>query len=191
MAAVFLRYKNLRFCAMLIAAVALFLSCASKKIITEQSECINTQTHILTDTTSTEDVKEDTTSTSHIKNTTESETTEIETIIEKSDSTIIVVDESGNIKKTEIWHKRNNTTIKNREYEKTLNDSIQAYRHTQERFVLLKSKLDSIQREKHETHEKVIELQKNNKKQKFALEVLLILCIFVATKKVLLKIMEK
>lgn len=120
----------------------LLSSCSTKKSITED---MSTKTEIRKDSSDINTIKRDSADTSRKTNVKESEKTETETKVEKSDSAVTTVDTQGNIIKQEIWHKEKETVSRNREYEKSLLDSIATFRHINDSLSRYVSRCDSLQ----------------------------------------------
>lgn len=120
----------------------LLSSCSTKKSITED---MSTKTEIRKDSSDINTIKRDSADTSRKTNVKESEKTETETKVEKSDSAVTTVDAQGNIIKQEIWHKEKETVSRNREYEKSLLDSIATFRHINDSLSRYVSRCDSLQ----------------------------------------------
>lgn len=120
----------------------LLSSCSTKKSITED---MSTKTEIRKDSSDINTIKRDSADTSRKTNVKESEKTETETKVEKSDSAVTTIDTQGNIIKQEIWHKEKETVSRNREYEKSLLDSIATFRHINDSLSRYVSRCDSLQ----------------------------------------------
>lgn len=120
----------------------LLASCATKRKSIEKE---HQKTEIHVDSTDVQTVKVDTTDTMHKTDVKETEKIETETKVEKSDSTVMTVDSSGNVIKQETWHKEKETVSRNREYEKQLLDSIASFKHTSDSLRQYISKCDSLQ----------------------------------------------
>lgn len=149
--------------------------CSTKKQIVTDTQAT---THVVADTAKTEKVKADSTSVKHTTNTTEKEKTEKETKVEKSDSTVVTVDANGNVVKQETWHKEKETVSNNREYEKTLLDSLDKYRWAMDSLLIYKSKCDSLASISSYKEQKVTEKIKIPKIYTYALIFSIIIIIF-------------
>ena len=120
----------------------LLSSCSTKKSITED---ISSKTEIIKDSTDINVVNKDSVGTFHKTDKSEKESVNTDTKLEKSDSTVTTVDTNGNIIKQETWHKEKETVSRNREYEKTLLDSIANFRHIRDSLSRYVSRCDSLQ----------------------------------------------
>lgn len=149
--------------------------CSTKKQIVTDTQAT---THVVADTAKTEKVKADSTSVKHTTNTTEKEKTEKETKVEKSDSTVVTVDANGNVVKQETWHKEKETVSNNREYEKTLLDSLDKYRWAMDSLLIYKNKCDSLAFISSHKEQKVTEKIKIPKIYTYALIFSIIIIIF-------------
>ena len=127
----------------IILFIAFFLvSCATKRKTIEKE---HVKTEIKADTTTTQAVKTDSTTTYHKTDAKEKEKVEKETKVEKYDSTVVVVDNQGNVVKQETWHKEKETVSQNREYERLLLDSLARFKQASDSLRQYVSRCDSLQ----------------------------------------------
>ena len=157
----------------------LLSSCSTKKSITED---MSTKTEIRKDSSDINIIKRDSADTSHKTNVKESENVETETKVEKSDSTVTTVDTNGNIIKQETWHKEKETVSRNREYEKTLLDSIANFRHIRDSLRQYVSRCDSLQEKLSHKEYITVEKQKNPKWCYYCLGFCILFIIFAIIK---------
>lgn len=117
------------------------MSCATKKdVIKDEKE----KTKLNVDSVNTEIVKQDSNDVTHKTDVKETEKVETNTKVEKSDSTVMTVDDQGNVIKQETWHKEKETMSRNREYEKQLLDSIAHFRLARDSLRQYIAKCDSL-----------------------------------------------
>ena len=158
-----------------LSAIAVFIlcGCAVKKEFAENS---NELTNVKNDSTRTETINVDSTTILHYKNLKQKESTEKERYVEKSDSTVITIDENGNVKQKEVWHKEREKINQNREYEKTLEDSLSYFRNVVDSLYLYKSICNSLSQNISHNEKEVVE---KNTIPKILLVPLFIIGIFI------------
>lgn len=165
--------------AVLFVAIFLFESCATKKRIVETEK---NKTEVKSDSFDVQSVKTDSASISHKTENTEKEKVETETKIEKSDSTVMTVDSNGNVIKQETWHKEKETVSRNREYERSLQDSVAYFKSTCDSLKKYVSKCDSLQEQLTHKESVVVEKIKIPKWSWVCLGISIIVIIFAGVK---------
>lgn len=141
-----------RYCVIL-SCLLLLLSCSSNKKVVK--ETVENNVHVTCDSTSTNVSKVDSTSISHSTTVEIKEQNDNNTVITKHDSTVIIVDTSGNIIKKETWHKEKETTTNVRNVNTSRNDSSSEIRHLKTDINSLQARFDSLRYGRTETVEKV------------------------------------
>lgn len=155
------------------------MSCATKKeVIKDEKE----KTEVKVDSAKTEIVKQDSIDVTHKTDVKETEKVETNTKVEKSDSTVMMVDAQGNVIKQETWHKEKETVSRNREYEKQLLDSIAHFRLTRDSLRQYIAKCDSLTEMINHQEVKVVEKTKIPKIFKISLIFSILCCIFAFVK---------
>lgn len=154
----------------------LFSSCATKqKIVQEKTE----SKEVVVDSTNISKTTQDSIDVKHSTDIKEKETKTTDKTVEKSDSTVTVVDTAGNVVKQETWHKEKTTINNNREYEKLLTDSIAFYKAELDSVKIHVAKSDSLMKN-HEKYEKEVVEKVKIPKIFWASMVFSILCIIFA-----------
>lgn len=100
-------------------------SCVTKKRIAEKE---SVKTEISDDSINTKKSSVDSTKSERVFVEKDTKNVNTETTVEKSDSTVITVDEKGNVKKTETWHNRSEKTKTTSERERILTDSLSVFK---------------------------------------------------------------
>lgn len=169
--------------AIVIACVVFMLfSCATKKKSIESSK---TKTETIKSMQENTSAKTDSSSTVHIVNIKDTEKTNTEKNIEKSDSTVLTVDTQGNVIKHEVWHNRKETISSNREYERLLKDSIASLRLVKDSLNYYMEICDSLLENDFHREYIVVEKQKIPKWCYYCLGICIIISIFAIVKIVL------
>ena len=181
-------YTTNRGCGMPLYAIiivfVLFIlcSCATKQKSVESSK---TKTETVKSVKESKSEKTDSSSTTHIIDVKDKERTNTEKSVEKSDSTVITVDSSGNVIKHEVWHNRKETISSNREYERLLKDSIASLRLVKDSLDYYMEMCDSLLENDFHREYTVVEKQKIPKWCYYCLGICIIISIFAIVKIVL------
>ena len=166
----------------IVSVLFILCSCATKRKSVETSK---TKTETVKSTKENTSAKTDSSSTVHIVNIKDTEKTNTEKNIEKSDSTVITVDSSGNVIKHEVWPNRKETTSSNREYERLLKDSIASLRLVRDTLEYYREMCDSLLENDFHREYTVVEKIKIPKWCYYCLGICIIMTIFAITKTVL------
>jgi uncharacterized protein YuzE len=181
-------YTTNRGCGMPLYAIiivfVLFIlcSCATKQKSVESSK---TKTETVKSVKESKSEKTDSSSTTHIIDVKDKERTNTKKSVEKSDSTVITVDSSGNVIKHEVWHNRKETISSNREYERLLKDSIASLRLVKDSLDYYMEICDSLLENDFHREYTVVEKQKIPKWCYYCLGICIIISIFAIVKIVL------
>lgn len=164
----------------IIALLAIFLmSCATKKkVVNNEKENIK----IVVDSVDKENVFKDILTIIHSIQSEQTNKIEIESKIEKYDSTATTVNSNGNIIKQETWHKEKETLSRNFEYERLLIDSIRHYQHIVDSLIYYKEKCDSLINNSSKSETIYVEKEKISKIYKISLIISILCCIFAIIK---------
>lgn len=166
----------------IVSVLFILCSCATKQKSVETSKTKTETVKSMKENTS---AKTDSSSTVHIVNIKDTEKTNTEKNIEKSDSTVLTVDTQGNVVKQEIWHNRKETISSNREYERLLKDSIASLRLVKDSLNYYMEMCDSLLENDFHREYTVVEKQKIPKWCYYCLGICIIISIFAIVKIVL------
>ena len=168
------------FMVVIVLAIVLALSCCTtkKKFV----EIETNKTEISVDSTVTQKTQKDSANVSHTTNVIETEYVEHNKEVEKHDSTVLFVNEQGNVVKQETWHKEKEIVVRNREYEKLLQDSIAWYKSSVDSLVQYRARCDSLTEIINHKEVKVVKTPKNFKFLIVSLVLSILCCIFAIIK---------
>lgn len=166
----------------IVSVLFILCSCATKRKSVETSK---TKMETVKSVKESKSEKTDSLSTVHIIDVKDKEKTNTEKSVEKSDSTVITVDSSGNVIKHEVWHNRKETISSNREYERLLKDSIASLRLVKDSLNYYMEMCDSLLENDFHRDYTVTEKQKIPKWCYYCLGICIIMTIFAITKTVL------